>query len=105
MWCFNPWVGLHDNIPADVLPRWHKILQYRATQPRCTDVRETTSAVQPTFWGDDSFILSAMVASWHPNRYVQPPWRRIRSGTLSCNPALNPEGHRTASLSYAPHPL
>ena len=49
--------GLHDNVLADLLPRWQKVRQSRATQPRCTDVPDwvTASAVQPTLWDSDSF--------------------------------------------------
>ena len=28
------WAGLHDNVPADLLPRGQKVRQSRATQPR-----------------------------------------------------------------------
>ena len=49
--------GLHDNVPADLLPMWQKVRQSRATQLRCTDVPDwaTTYAMQPTFWDSDSF--------------------------------------------------
>ena len=48
----NPWAGLHDNVPADLQPRWQKVCRSRATQPRCSNVPDwvTTSATQPTFW-------------------------------------------------------
>ena len=51
----EPLIALHDNIPADLLPRWRKVRQSRATQPRYTDVPDsmTTSAVQSTFWDSD----------------------------------------------------
>ena len=44
--------GLHGNVQANLLQRWHKVRQSRATQPSCTDVpdRVTTSAVQLAFW-------------------------------------------------------
>ena len=32
------WARLHDNVPADLLPRWQKVHQSPATQPRCTDI-------------------------------------------------------------------
>ena len=49
----------------------------------------TTSAVAPTFWDSDNFNLknvTAMVASWHLTGATLPEGR---SGTLSCNPALD----------------
>ena len=51
--------GLQGNVPADLLPRWQKVHQFRATRPRRADVPDwvTTSAVQPTFWDSDSFNL------------------------------------------------
>ena len=33
--------GLHDNVPADLPPRWQKVSQSRATRPRCADVSES----------------------------------------------------------------
>ena len=32
------WAGLHDNVLADLPPRWQKVRRFRVTQPRCTDV-------------------------------------------------------------------
>ena len=57
-------------IPADLLPRWQKVRQSRATQPRCTDVPDwvTTSAVQPTFWDSDSFHFKCHGRHLAPNR-------------------------------------
>ena len=50
-----PRAGLHDNVPADLLPpRWQKVRQFRATQPRCTDW-VATFAVQATVWDSDRF--------------------------------------------------
>ena len=46
----SSWAGLHDNVPADLLPRGQTVRQSRVVQPRCTDVPDwvTTSAVQST---------------------------------------------------------
>ena len=70
LWSEDIRAGLHDNVPADLLPRWQKVCQSCATQLRCTDVPDwvTISAVQPTFWDSDSFNFK-----WHghklaPNR-------------------------------------
>ena len=62
--------GLHDNVPADLLPRWQKVRQFRATQPRYTDVPDwvTTSAVKPTFWDNDSFTSKCHGRQLAPNR-------------------------------------
>ena len=51
------WACLHDSVSADLLPRWQKVRQSRATQPRCTDVPDwvTTSTLQSAFWDHDSF--------------------------------------------------
>ena len=38
--------GLHDNVPADLRPRWKKVRQSRATQPRCTVVPDFVT----NFW-------------------------------------------------------
>ena len=45
--------------PAELLPRWQKVHQSRATQPRGTDAPDwvTTSVMQPTFWDTDSSII------------------------------------------------
>ena len=80
----KPWEtrdGLHDNVPAGLLPRWQKVCQSRATRPKCTDVPDwvTTSAMQPTFWDSDSFNFKC---------HGRQPWRRVGLGGLSCNPAL-----------------
>ena len=71
--------------PINLLPRWQKVRQSRATQPRWA----TTSAVQPTFWESDSFNSNEVPRSpvqLAPNRCVQPR-RRVGLGTLSSNPA------------------
>ena len=62
--------GLRDNVPADLLPRWQKVRQSRATQPRCTDVQiwVTNSAVEPNFWDSDSFHLKCHGRQLAPNR-------------------------------------
>ena len=74
--------GLHDNVPADLLPRWQKVRQSSATQPRGTDVLDwvTTSAVQLAFWKSDIVNSSAIVASWHP---TGAPWQRVGLGRCS----------------------
>ena len=62
--------GLHDNDPADLLPRRHKVRQSRATQPRCIDVSDcmTTCAVQPNFWDSGSFNVKCHGRQLAPNR-------------------------------------
>ena len=63
------WAGLHNNVPADLLPKWQKVRQSRATQPRSTDVPDWgTSLCRGTHLSGivTVLILSAMVASWHP---------------------------------------
>ena len=64
------WAGLHDNVPADLLPRWQKVRQSRATQSRCTNVRNwaTTSAMQPTSWDSDSCNFKCHGRQLAPNR-------------------------------------
>ena len=62
---FKPRVELHDNVPADLLSRWQKVRQFRATQPRCTDDPDfaTISAAQTHLLGRVAvLILSATVA-------------------------------------------
>ena len=75
-------------VPADLLPKWQKVSQSRAIQPRCTDAPDwvTTSAIEATFLGIVTvLILSGTVASWHP---AGATLAEGLSGTLSCNPAL-----------------
>ena len=62
--------GLHDNVPANLLPKWQKVHQSRVTQPRCADAPDwvTTSAVQPTFWDSDSFNFKCHGRQLAPNR-------------------------------------
>ena len=97
------WVraGLHDNVPADLslLPWWQKVRQFRATQPRCTDVPshnyfgDNFCQQKYTFWSIVTvLILSVMVAGWHPTGATLVEGR---SGTLSCNPALIPGVYAT----------
>ena len=57
--------------PIYLLPRWQKVLQYRATQRICTDVPDwvATSAVQqPTFSDSDSFNFKCHGRQLAPNR-------------------------------------
>ena len=37
-WEYATRAGLHDHVPYDLLPRWQKVCQSRATEPRCTDI-------------------------------------------------------------------
>ena len=79
------WAGLHDNVTADLLPKWQKVRQSRATQPRCTDVPDWVTA--SAFWDRDSFNFKCHGRHLAPNRCNLgggSGW----SGTLSCNPAL-----------------
>ena len=78
--------GLHDHVPADLLSRWQKVCQSRATQLRCTGIPDwvTTSACNPPFGIVTVVILNAMVASWHP---IGAALVEGQSGTLSFNPA------------------
>ena len=95
--------GLHHNIPAGLPPRWQKVRQSLAPQPRYIDVPEwvTTSAVQPTFWDSDRFNFEChMVASWHPTGATLAGGL---SGTLSCNRAIpgSRHGHQAQSSGSA----
>ena len=76
----EPWAGLHDNVLADLLPRWQKVHQSRASQPLGTDVPGwvTASAVQATFWDSDSFNAKCHGPSVGTQQ-VQ-PWRRVSLG-------------------------
>ena len=95
-WAMEPWVRLHDNVPANLLPRWQKFSQSHATPPRCTDVPDwvKTSAVQPTVWNSDSFNFKCHGGqfSWHPTgATLAEGW----SGTLSRNPTQAPRRHHS----------
>ena len=84
----SSWARLHDNVPADLLPRWQKVLQSRAAQLRCNDVPDwvTTFCRATRLLGIVTIlILSAVVVSWHPTGATLAA--EGRSGTLSCNPA------------------
>ena len=95
------WAGLHNNVPANLLPRWHKVHQSRAIQPRCTDVPDwVTNFCHAThllgYW-QFSFLSRAMVASWHPTGATL---GEGRSGTLSCNPGLGSGSNLTADCHF-----
>ena len=78
----SPEPGCTTTPPADLWPRWQKVRQSRATQPRWTHDPGwvTTSAVHAThlFWDSDSFNVKCHGRHLAPSKVHS--WRRVGLG-------------------------
>ena len=92
---------LHDNVQADLLPRWQKVRQSRATlsPDALMYVPDwvSTSAVQPTFGDSDGF--NKFEVPWSPvgTQQVQP---RRRVGLRRCRAQPNARNAVSVGVSW-----